>query len=113
MGPPRWSGATRREATVADGGGGAQEKDPSLELSAGTRRRFARRMTTGGSDELTAILALANATDIISFAGGFPDPGTFPGPQLAEIMSRLVSEGDTSALQYAPVAGLPGPRDFL
>jgi 2-aminoadipate transaminase len=70
-------------------------------------------MTSGGGDELTAILALANATGIISFAGGFPDPATFPGPMLAEIFQRLVSSGDASALQYTPVAGLPGPRDFL
>ena len=84
-----------------------------MELSAATRREFARRMTTGGGDELTSILALANATDIISFAGGFPDPATFPGPRIAEITAELVASDDASALQYAPVAGLPGPRDFL
>jgi 2-aminoadipate transaminase len=70
-------------------------------------------MASGSADGLTSILAMATATDLISFAGGFPDPITFAGTELAEIMQRIVSSGDTSALQYAPVAGLPGPRAFL
>jgi len=74
---------------------------------------FARRTKTSAADGLTAILALANKTDLISFAGGFPDPSTFPGPALAEHFDRLVSSSDVSALQYAPVAGLPGPRSFI
>lgn len=84
-----------------------------METQAASQRTFARRMASGGGDGLTSILALANATDIISFAGGFPDPTTFPGPELAEIMRALVDSSDASALQYAPVAGLAGPRDFL
>ncbi len=77
------------------------------------QRAFATR---AGSDEeggLAAILALAGATDIISFAGGFPDPETFPGRVLSDIFERLIASGDPSVLQYAPVAGLPGPRDFM
>lgn len=76
-------------------------------------RAFATRV---GSDEeggLAAILALAGATDIISFAGGFPDPETFPGRALSDIFGRLIDSGDPSVLQYAPVKGLPGPRDFI
>ena len=74
---------------------------------------FARRTKTSAADGLTSILALANKTDLISFAGGFPDPSTFPGPALAEHFDRLVSSHDVSALQYAPIAGLPGPRAFI
>ena len=33
--------------------------------------------TTLGGGEITAILALAGATDVITFSGGFPDPATF------------------------------------
>lgn len=76
-------------------------------------RAFATR--AGGDEEggLEAILALAGATDLISFAGGFPDPETFPGTDLSDIFERLMASGDPSVLQYAPVAGSPGPRDFL
>jgi len=62
---------------------------------------------------LAAILALAGNTEIISFAGGFPDPQTFPGERAATLMQELVSGGDVSALQYAPTQGLPGPLDAL
>ncbi|MGH2775228.1 MAG: PLP-dependent aminotransferase family protein [Actinomycetota bacterium] len=74
---------------------------------------FARRTKANASEGLTSILALANKTDLISFAGGFPDPSTFPGAELADHFDRLVRDRDVSAFQYAPVAGLPGPRAFI
>jgi 2-aminoadipate transaminase len=85
----------------------------TLDAAAGLDLAFARRTTTGSGDGLTAILALADRSDVISFAGGFPDPATFPGVELSEIVRHLVEQGDVSALQYAPVAGLAGPRAFL
>ena len=74
---------------------------------------FAARTRAGIGPGLASILALANATDLISFSGGFPDPATFPGPVLAEILADIVSSGDSTALQYGPTRGLPGPRAFL
>jgi 2-aminoadipate transaminase len=62
---------------------------------------------------LAAILALAGNTEIISFAGGFPDPRTFPGERAAILLNDLVTAGDASALQYAPTQGLPGPLEAL
>jgi 2-aminoadipate transaminase len=70
----------------------------------------ARAQVGGG---LAEILALSGATDVISFSGGFPDPSTFPGPVLADLLRELVDSGDPSAMQYAPTPGLPGPRDFM
>ncbi len=46
---------------------------------------FARRTQLLGGGEITAILALAGATDVITFSGGFPDPETFPVDVLAGI----------------------------
>ena len=79
----------------------------------GWEEAFARRTRGDVGEGLSAILALANNTDIISFAGGFPDPRTFPGPIVADLFQGLVAAGDASALQYAPVTGLPGPRAFI
>ena len=74
---------------------------------------FAARAAGESDDGLASILALSPATNLISFAGGFPDPATFPGPVLAEILGELLRSGDASALQYAPTPGLPGFREFL
>jgi 2-aminoadipate transaminase len=74
---------------------------------------FAARSRGQVGGGLGSILALSTATDLISFSGGFPDPATFPGPVLAEILGSLIAAGDSSAMQYAPTPGLPGPRAFI
>src|SRR5262245_17389243 len=79
----------------------------------GWRERFAARARMDLGGDLASILALANAGDVISFGGGFPDPQTFPGAILADLLRELVDGGDPSTLQYSPVGGLPGPRAYL
>ena len=74
---------------------------------------FASRTRTGVGAGLAEILALAGNTELISFAGGFPDPQTFPGEAAAELMAEIASGGDASALQYAPTQGLPGTLDAV
>jgi 2-aminoadipate transaminase len=74
---------------------------------------FASRAAGESDDGLASILATSTATGLISFSGGFPDPATFPGPVLAEILGELMERGDASALQYAPTPGLPGLREYL
>ncbi|HEX6207589.1 MAG TPA: PLP-dependent aminotransferase family protein [Actinomycetota bacterium] len=72
---------------------------------------FARRTRVDVGEGLASILALSGATDLISFAGGFPDPETFPAAELAGLFERVAQ--DPAALQYAPTPGLPGPRGFM
>jgi 2-aminoadipate transaminase len=74
---------------------------------------LARRAHALGGGEITAILALAGATDVITFSGGFPDPATFPAPVLAEIAARLITEDAAVALQYSATEGLAGVRDYV
>ncbi len=75
---------------------------------------FARRASAGSlGTEIAAIMALAGRTDIISFAGGFPDPEALDREALTAVMADIGSSGDLSPLQYAPNDGLPGLRDFL
>jgi 2-aminoadipate transaminase len=74
---------------------------------------FAARTRAGAGEGLIAILALAGAEDVISFAGGLPDPATFPGRIVADLLRELVAQGDASPFQYSPTAGLAGPRDFV
>jgi 2-aminoadipate transaminase len=74
---------------------------------------FARRTQTLGGGEITAILSLAGATDVITFSGGFPDPATFPSDVLGEIAAKLIATDVAVALQYSPTEGLPGLRDYV
>lgn len=70
---------------------------------------FAERTRAGAGDGIAAILGLLADPDLISFAGGFPDPRTFPADRVAS----LIGEMDASAFQYAPTQGLAGTRDAI
>jgi len=60
---------------------------------------------------IASVLALLGVPDLISFAGGFPDPETFPREHVAELLQEFVAAGEASAFQYAPTRGLAGPLD--
>jgi 2-aminoadipate transaminase len=74
---------------------------------------FAARTRSGVGDGLIEILKLAEVAELISFAGGFPDPETFPREALLQGLEELVESGDPSPFQYSPTAGLEGPREFI
>jgi 2-aminoadipate transaminase len=74
---------------------------------------LAQRTRALGGGEITAILALAGATDVITFSGGFPDPATFPTEILGEIAGRLIAGDAAVSLQYAATEGLAGVRDYM
>ena len=74
---------------------------------------FAARTRNDAGDGITVILGYLANPDLISFAGGFPDPETFPAEQTAAILQELASAGDTAAFQYAPTRGLAGTRDAM
>jgi 2-aminoadipate transaminase len=74
---------------------------------------LAQRTHTLGGGEITAILALAGATDVITFSGGFPDPATFRTEVLAEIAGRLIAGDASVALQYTATEGIAGVRDYV
>ena len=74
---------------------------------------LARRTHALGGGEITAILALAGATDVITFSGGFPDPATWPRDVLAGLASKLITDDAPVALQYAATEGVASVRDFV
>ena len=52
------------------------------------------------------LLALTEQPDIISFAGGLPDPDLFPLELLIEISEQVIREHGSIALQYGPTPGV-------
>jgi 2-aminoadipate transaminase len=96
---------------------GQQGPDRGDENRGATRRdwdeRLARRTHALGGSEITAILSLAGATDVITFSGGFPEPATFQTGTLADIAARLIADEPGVALQYSATEGLAGVRDYV
>ncbi len=76
-------------------------------------QRLARRTHALGGSEITAILSLAGATDVITFSGGFPEPATFQTGTLAGIAASLIADEPGVALQYSATEGLAGLRDYV
>lgn len=74
---------------------------------------FAARTRAGSGEGLVFVMGLTNEPGLISFAGGFPDPATFPRDVLPELLAGLLDSGDFSPLQYSSVEGLPTVRDFV
>ena len=72
---------------------------------------FARR-AQNQNDELTTILA-GSPEGVLSLAGGFPNPATFPSGLLDELTLRVLRDEPGVALQYAPVEGIPSVREYL
>src|SRR4030081_3765163 len=74
---------------------------------------FAARTRGEAGERIAGILGYLANPDLISFAGGFPDPATFPAERTAAIMQEFASAGDASMFQYAPQRGLAGVRDAM
>jgi 2-aminoadipate transaminase len=64
------------------------------------------------STELATILAGA-PPGVLSLAGGFPNPGTFPTGEIAEIVARLMRDDPGVALQYTAPEGIRSVREYL
>jgi 2-aminoadipate transaminase len=56
---------------------------------------------------IRAFAKLINDPNIISFAGGVPNPETFPAERIAAVAERVIREKRAVALQYGPTRGLP------
>ena len=68
---------------------------------------FSRDAASFRPSAIRAFAKLINDPNIISFAGGVPNPETFPAESLAAIAERVIRERRTIALQYGPTRGLP------
>ncbi len=62
-------------------------------------------------DGIASVLAFLGVPDLISFAGGFPDPETFPRERVATLFQELAATEEAAAFQYAPTRGLAGLLD--
>jgi 2-aminoadipate transaminase len=75
--------------------------------------RYASRIEAIGHSDVVAILKLAERPDVISFAGGLPDPSTFLVEETKEILLEVLAERGHTALGYSPTPGVTPFREWL
>lgn len=63
------------------------------------------------SSSIREILAVTQRSDVISFAGGLPNPETFPTQAIGQACTRVLEENPHLALQYCPTDGIPELRE--
>lgn len=74
---------------------------------------FASRASRMKASEIREILKLLAQPDIISFAGGIPDPALFRAEAFREAYADVLTNGAGEALQYSVSEGYPPLRDWL
>lgn len=60
-----------------------------------------------------SILKAASEPGVISFAGGLPNPVSFPQEELLHSMERMVKTYGSHVFQYSITAGLPELRQYI
>jgi DNA-binding transcriptional MocR family regulator len=75
--------------------------------------RFSERMAHVRASEIRELLKLLDQPDILSFAGGIPDPVLFPTERIAALYAEVLAEAGAQALQYSVSEGLPELRRWI
>jgi len=75
--------------------------------------QFADRMYSVKKSFIREILKVTEDPSIISFAGGLPNPRSFPGEEVAAAAAKVLKEGRESALQYSTTEGYLPLREYI
>jgi len=76
-------------------------------------RLFSKRTRTMRPSEIRELLKLTQQPDIISFAGGLPNPNAFPINELQDVVKKVLDKDGKLALQYGPTEGIRALRNTL
>jgi len=75
--------------------------------------RFARRMNKIPRSFVREILKVTDDEDMISFAGGLPNPQSFPVEAIKDATSRVLTEDGEKVLQYSTTEGYRPLRELI
>ena len=75
--------------------------------------KFAKRMDGLKGSEIRELLKLTEKPEVISFAGGLPDPELFPVEEMKEISRLVLEESGKEALQYTTTEGFGPLREQI
>jgi 2-aminoadipate transaminase len=74
---------------------------------------FASRTRGDVGEGIAFVLGFLGKPDLISFAGGLPDPRTFPRERAASLLEEFAASDESAAFQYTPTQGLAGTLDAV
>lgn len=74
---------------------------------------FADRMKTTPKSFIREILKVTQKPEVISFAGGLPNPGFFPVEEIASASAEVLAKDGRNALQYSTTEGYLPLREFI
>ena len=74
---------------------------------------FSKLAKQNKASSIREILKIIQSSDVISLAGGMPDPITFPVEEIKEICTQILTKDSARALQYSSTEGLLKLRKFL
>lgn len=74
---------------------------------------FAARMSGAKRSFIREILKVTANPEVISFAGGLPNPATFPVAEVAAAAAAVLAENGAAALQYSTTEGYPPLRQWI
>jgi 2-aminoadipate transaminase len=74
---------------------------------------FSKLAKQSKASSIREILKIIQSSNVISLAGGMPDPRTFPVEEIKEICTQILTGDSARALQYSSTEGLLKLREFL
>lgn len=74
---------------------------------------FSKVAKEAKASDIRELLKVIKSNNIISFAGGMPDPALFPAAEIREIVSDVLLERPGAALQYETTEGYERLREAL
>ncbi len=83
------------------------------EVSTVERYSFATRTRAIKRSFIREILKVTEEPDVISFAGGLPNPSLFPVQEFSAAAAKVLAAEGERALQYSTTEGFPPLREFI
>ena len=77
------------------------------------RGLYSGRIDSMGHSDVVGMLKLAERPEVISFAGGLPDPDIFLVEEMREVFDEVFRDEGKAALGYGPTNGIGPFREWL
>jgi len=82
-------------------------------MSINTEKFYSILASNMKASAIREILKIIQSSNVISLAGGMPDPATFPTEEINEVIKQILAKNSARALQYSSTEGLTELREFI